>query len=153
MEIKNIQKHFEMVDEAEQVVMHKLKAAKALLDDVKTQLVHGTDMIATSQIQEWSVAIPIMCQDLTPYKEAYALTKKLFEIENKKIAAKNLLELDKKKTEIDQLNKLAGIGNETNAALTEYMRDMLTDTQDNLTSLNSALKKILEARNRGKEDK
>ena len=35
----------------------------------------------------------------------------------------------------------------------DYMRNMLGGTQDSLQSLNSTLKKILEARIRGREDK
>ena len=62
---------------AEEVIFNKLKVANRLIDDIKKQLVHGTDTITTIQIQEWAVVIPIISQELTPSKEAYALTKKL----------------------------------------------------------------------------
>lgn len=143
----------DIIRTAEEVVMEKLKSANALINDIKQSMVHGTDMITTTQIQEWAIVIPIICQELTPSKEAFALTKSLWEIELKKSAAKNLLELDKKKTEIDQINKLAGTEGETNKAIAEYMRNMLSNTQDSLTSLGSSLKKILEARIRGREEK
>lgn len=143
----------DIIKSAEEVIMQKLKSANALIDDIKSQMVHGTDMITTTQIQEWAVVIPIICQELTPSKEAFALTKSLWEIELKKSAAKNLLELNKKKTEIDQINKLAGTEGETNKAIAEYMRNMLGSTQDSLSSLGSSLKKILEARIRGREEK
>lgn len=142
-----------IVDKAEETIMKKLKSANELIADIKNQMVHGTDMISTAQIQDWAIIIPIICQDLTPSKEAFALTKSLWDIDLRCAAAKNILELNKKKTEIEQLNRIAGTEGEQKKAIMDYMRNMLGGVQDSLQSLNSTLKKILEARIRGREDK
>lgn len=141
------------VKRAELIAMDKLKAANNLVDDIKLQMAHGTDMIMTSQIQEWAIVVPLICKDLTPAKEAFALTYKLWGIEISQIEAKNLLELDKKKTEIDRLNKVAGTEGERRKAYSEYVRNMLGGTQDALQQLGNALRKILDARTANREDK
>lgn len=134
------------LSQAEKVVMEKLKAANALVADIKQQMVHGTDCITTLQIQEWAVALPIICEELTPAKEAFELTKNLWDIEIKQAAAKNLLELDKKKTEIETINKLAGTEGAKKKAIADYVRNMLSGTQESLWVLGNALRKILDAR-------
>lgn len=143
----------EILAKSQNVIEDKLKPALALIEDVKSQMIHGTDCITTAQIQEWAVVIPIICQELTPYKEAYALARQLWDIETKQAAAKNLLELDQKKTEIENINKLAGTKSGKEKAIQEYLRDMLTTTQENLCSLGNALKKILDARIANREAK
>ena len=143
----------DILGKAEPVIQAKLKAANALIADVKSQMVHGTDCITTAQIQEWAIVIPIICEELTPAKEAFALTKDLWDIETKQIAAKNLLELDKKKTEIEQINKVAGTEGSKKKAIAEYMRNMLSGTQENLWMLGNALRKILDARIANREAK
>lgn len=134
------------LSQAEAVVMNKLKAANALISDIKDQMKHGTDCITTVQIQEWAIAIPIICEELTPAKEAFELTKNLWDIETKQLAAKNLLELDKKKTEIEQVNRIAGTESSKKKAIAEYIRNMLGGTQESLWCLGNALRKILDAR-------
>lgn len=141
------------VKAAEDTVMTKLKSANALIEDVKSQMAHGTDCITTAQIQEWAIVIPIICEELTPAKEAFDLTKNLWDIETKQLQAKNLLELDMKKTEIEQVNKLAGTENSKKKAIAEYVRNMLADTQESLWMLGNALRKILDARIANREAK
>lgn len=141
------------VKAAEDTVMAKLKSANALIEDVKSQMAHGTDCITTAQIQEWAIVIPIICEELTPAKEAFDLTKNLWDIETKQLQAKNLLELDMKKTEIEQVNKLAGTENSKKKAIAEYVRNMLADTQESLWMLGNALRKILDARIANREAK
>lgn len=136
----------DIIRQAEATVTEKLKPANALIADIKQQMAHGTDCITTAQIQEWAIVIPIICEELTPAKEAFELAKDLWDIETKQLAAKNLLELDKKKTEIEQINKLAGTENAKKKAISEYLRNMLSGTQESLWCLANALRKILDAR-------
>ena len=66
----------------------------------------GVDVISTTQLQEWMMAIPVVIQDIVSHKEAYALAREMWDIETKQMGAKNLLELDMKKTEIYSLNQV-----------------------------------------------
>lgn len=136
----------ELVKKAEASAMEKLSMANELIADIKQQMIHGTDCITTPQIQEWAIAIPIIYQELTPTKEAFALTKDLWDIEIKRMAAKNLLELTAKKTEIEQINRLSATENEERKAISDYMRNMLGGTQKALEALGNSLRKILSAR-------
>ena len=138
---------------AEAVVQEKLKGANALIADIKSQMAHGTDCITTEQIQEWAIVIPILCQELTPTREAFALTKSLWDIELKQADAKNLMELDKKKTEIEIINRLAGTEGSKKKAIADYIRNMLTSTQESLWMLANAVRKILDARIANREAK
>ena len=70
----------------------------------------------------------------------------MWDIEIKQAAAKNLLELDKKKTEIETINKLAGTEGAKKKAIADYVRNMLAGTQESLWVLGNALRKILDAR-------
>nr|DAH56639.1 MAG TPA: hypothetical protein [Caudoviricetes sp.] len=131
---------------ASKVVQEKLKPANALIAEVKDAIRKGTDMISTTQLQEWALAIPIICEELIPEKEAFALTKDLWDIETKQMQAKNLLELDMKKTQIETINKLAGTENGKKKAMAEYVQNMLNGTQESLWCLGNAIGKILNAR-------
>ena len=143
----------QILAQSQKVIEQKLKPANALVADIKAQMVHGTDCITTAQIQEWAVVIPIICEELTPYKEAYELTKDLWDIESKQLQARNLLELDKKKTEIDNINKLAGTEHGKKKAIADYLHNMLAGTQESLWCLANALRKILDARIANREAK
>lgn len=134
------------VDKAQEIVDKRLEAAHALIDEVKQAMAHGTDCISTTQLQEWAVAIPIICEELATVKEAFGLTKELWDIETKRICAKNLLELDKKKTEIDNINKLAGAENSEQSVLAEYGRNRIGGAQESLWMLGNTIRKILDVR-------
>lgn len=131
---------------AQKVVEKKLAPANALIQEVKQAMSHGTDCITSAQLQEWAIAIPCLCADIVPAKEAFALTKDLWDIETKQLAAKNLLELDKKKTEIENINKLAGTENSKKRAMAEFVEKNLNGTQEALWCLGNAIRKILDAR-------
>lgn len=131
---------------AKKVVEEKLKPANALIAEVKEGIKKGTDLISTAQLQEWALAIPIICEEIVPEKEAFALTKDLWDIETKQLQAKNLLELDMKKTEIETVNKLAGTEHGKKSAMADYVRSMLNGTQESLWCLGNAIGKILNAR-------
>lgn len=136
----------EIVSTANEVASKKLEGARALIKEVKDAMSHGTDCITTSQLQEWAMAIPIICEEIVPHKEAFALMKDLWDIETKQLAARNLLELDCKKTEIDSINKIAGTENAKKRAISEYMQNILGGVQESLWMLGNAVRKILDAR-------
>lgn len=136
----------DILDQAQKVVEKKLGPANALIADVKAAMSKGTDCITTSQLQEWAIAIPIICEEIVPHKEAFALMKDLWNIETKQLAARNLLELDKKKAEIETINTLAGTENAKKKAISEYVTNMLSGTQETLWCLSNAIRKILDAR-------
>lgn len=135
-----------ILKQAQEVVDKKLSAANALIAEVKNAMAHGTDCISTAQLQEWAIAIPVICEEIVPHKEAFALMKDLWNIETKQLSAKNLLELDKKKTEIDNINVLAGTENAKKRAISDYVSNMLSGTQEALWCLGNAVRKILDAR-------
>lgn len=141
------------LSQAEEVIMKKLTAVNNLIGDIKSQMAHGTDCITTAQIQEWAIVIPVMSQELTPSKEAFALMRNLWDIEIKQAGAKNLLELTQKKTEIEQINRVAGTEGEKKKAISDYMRNMLSGTQETLYNLGNAIRKILDARIMNREAK
>lgn len=136
----------DVLEKASKVVEKKLAPANSLVAEIKQAMVHGTDCITTAQLQEWAIAIPIICEELVPHKEAFALTKDLWDIETKQLAARNLLELDAKKTEIETVNKLAGTENGKKKAIAEYVQNMLAGTMESLWCLGNAIRKILDAR-------
>lgn len=131
---------------AEKIVMDRLIPANALIKEIKTAMGKGIDLITSTQLQEWAVAIPIIIEEMIPHKEAFALTKDLWDIENRQLAAKNLLELDMKKTEIDNLNRIAGTDNLKNKAIASYMQSMLSGTHEALWVLGNSIRKIIDVR-------
>lgn len=141
-----VQRVDDIVKRANGVAMKKLENANNLVKEVKAAMAQGTDCITTAQLQEWAVAIPVICEELVPHKEAFALMKDLWDIETKQLAAKNLLELDMKKTEIESVNKIASTENAKKRAISEYIQNMLGGTQESLWMLGNAVRKILDAR-------
>ena len=141
-----VQRIDDIVKKANGVAMKKLESANNLVKEVKAVMAQGTDCITTAQLQEWAVAIPVICEELVPHKEAFALMKDLWDIETKQLAAKNLLELDMKKTEIESVNKIASTENAKKRAISEYIQNMLGGTQESLWMLGNAVRKILDAR-------
>ena len=143
---ETVQRVDDIVKRANDVAMKKLENANNLVKEVKAAMAQGTDCITTAQLQEWAVAIPVICEELVPHKEAFALMKDLWDIETKQLAAKNLLELDMKKTEIESVNKIASTENAKKRAISEYIQNMLGGTQESLWMLGNAVRKILDAR-------
>jgi hypothetical protein len=131
---------------AQEEIEPKLRPANALIAEVKQYMSKGVDLITTTQLQEWAVAIAVINSELVPYKEVFALTKNLWDIETRQISAKNLLEFEAKKTEIDAINKMATTTNAKKAAIAEYIQNMLDGTQEALWMLGNSVRKILDAR-------
>lgn len=131
---------------AEEEVHKKLAPANSLIAEVKNYMSKGVDLITTTQLQEWAMAIPVINSGIVPFKEVFALTKNLWDIETRQLSAKNLLEFDRKKTEIDAINKLATTVNAKKSAIAEYVQNMLAGTQEALWMLGNTIRKILDAR-------
>ncbi len=136
----------EVNDRALEVVKTKLTAGNALIKEVKTAMSKGIDMITTTQLMEWAVAIPVIIEDFVPDKEAFSLTKDLWDIEIRQMGAKNLLELDMKKTEIDAINKMSGTEHAKRRRIAEYVQNVLNGVQESLWMLSHAIRKILDSR-------
>ena len=143
----------DICNRAEKEVEKKLGPANSLLEEVKHYMSKGVDLISTTQLQEWAMAIPVINSGIVPYREVFALTKNLWDIETRQLSAKNLLEFDKKKTEIDAINKLATTINAKKSAIAEYVQNMLSGTQEALWMLGNTIRKILDARIAGGDTK
>lgn len=136
----------EIVERAKAVAADKLKPANRLIADVKQAMSKGLECVTVAQLQEWALAIPIICEELVPYKEAFVLMKDLWDIETKQLGAKNLLELDEKKTKIEIINRVSGTEHAKRKAISSYVQSMIGGTQESLWMLGHAVRKILDAR-------
>lgn len=122
----------EILKLAKETVDERIRPALKLIAEIKQALISGMDKVPFERLNEWSVAIPIICQELTPMRETFSLSKSLWDIETRKVAATNLLQLNIKKTEIEQINRLAGTKGEVEKAVKEYVRSVISGTQDSL---------------------
>lgn len=136
----------ETLARAKTVVDKILGGNAALIKDIKTAMAKGVDVIPTTQLQEWMMAIPVVIEDIVAHKEAYALARELWDIETKQMGAKNLLELDMKKTEIHSINQVAGTGHKKKEVIAEYVHSMLAGMQEALWVLSNAIRKIIDVR-------
>lgn len=134
------------IEKASKLVQSKLVPAHALIHEIKKAMSKGVECITTLQLQEWAIAVPILIEELVPIREAHSLTKTLWDIETKQLSASNLLELDKKKVEIENINKLAGTENAKKSAIAEYIRSSIGSVQESLWVLGNAIRKIIDAR-------
>ena len=143
----------DICERAKAEVDTKLRPARELISEVKSFMSKGVDLISTTQLQEWAMAIPVINSGIVPYKEVFALTKNLWDIETRQLSAKNLLEFDRKKTEVDAINKIATTTNAKKSAIAEYVQNMLAGTQESLWMLGNTIRKILDARIAGGDTK
>lgn len=135
-----------IVEQAESVSLKRLRPINNLIADIKNALQKGTDAIPTSTIQEWAVVTSVLMQEIIPAKEAYRLTQTLWDIEIKKAGAKNLLELERKKVDIAQINVIAGTEGQIKKSISRYMQEIMGMTYDSLSTLSFTLRKILDTR-------
>lgn len=136
----------DLLASAQAVVDELLAGNNALIKEIKTAMSKGVDMISTTQLQEWMMAIPIIIEEIVAHKEAYALTRELWNIEEKQMGAKNLLELDMKKSEIERLNRVAGTAFKRREALAQYVQATLAGMQESLWVLSNGIRKIIDVR-------
>lgn len=131
---------------ATEVMEKKLAVSNSLIEDIKKAVAKGMDKISMEQLQEWAIVIPIICEELVPHREVFALTRDLWDIEVKQLSAKNLLELDLKKTEIDNINRVAGTENAKKKAIADYMAKRLSGTAECLWTLSNGIRKMIDVR-------
>ena len=149
---QNIQ---EIVLRAQEVVGPKIEPVTKVIDDIKTQLVHGTDRIPTSTIQEWALALSITTTELSPHREAFALASMLWKSDINISNAKSLAErrAEQKKTEVENQNIINSEDKCIQKIIEDYMTSILKSTQENIYQLCSELNRILDARNWNRENK
>lgn len=136
----------DVVEQSRALVAKLLERNNALIAEIKSAMSKGMDMISTTQLQEWAMAIPIIIEEIVADKEAYSLTRELWSIESRQMAAKNLLELDVKKVEIENINRVAGTAHKKREAIAQYVQSMLAGMQESLWVLGNAVRKIIDAR-------
>lgn len=146
----------EIVARAQMVVQPKIAPVQRVLDDIKLQLAHGTDRIPTSQLHEWGLVLAIISTEMTPQKEAYALSSAFWKASMSKtkattVAARRL----EKKAIADAENEAVTLNTdkETERLIMEYMTSLLRTTKEDVYMMCSELNRIMDARSRWQEDK
>lgn len=134
----------DIVTKAEETVRKILAANDELIAEIKETMAKGVDVIPLSLLQEWSIAIPIVIEEIVSYREAYSLSRELWKLEEREMGAKNLLELDKKKTEIYEINKVAGTAHKKREAIAQYVQSMLAGHQEALWVLSATIRKMID---------
>lgn len=142
MEIINIQKA--ATAEADKVLV----SANRLIDEVKAVLKVGSDTLTMGQVEEWILVIPVMISELSPIKDAYELTRKLYTIDRDQIEAHTLLDATEKGGRRDAIITINTKDREVDKAVMYYIRDRAGNMVDVLQSLLISLMKIYNARTR-----
>ena len=132
------------LERAKELVDSILASNNELIAEIKATMAKGIDMIPMVLLQEWSVAIPIIIEDIVSYREAYSLSRELWKIEERQMSAKNLLELDRKKTEIHEINKVAGTAHKKREAIAQYIQGILAGHQEALWVLSTTVRRMIE---------
>lgn len=136
----------DILTSAKAIVSKLLQGNDLVVDEIKNAINKGVDLITTTQLQEWAMAIPIIIEEIVANKEAYSLTRELWNIETKQMSAKNLLELDAKKTEIENINRVSGTTHKKKEAIAQYVQSILAGMQEALWVLSNAIRKIIDVR-------
>lgn len=140
MEIMDIQKA--ATKEADSL----LRAAINLVDDVRQMLKAGSDTLTTPQIEEWLLVIPVMIAELSPVRDAYELTRKLYTIDGDQIKAKTLLDSTEKGGRREAIQTINTKEREVDKSVMYYIRDRAGNMMDALHSLLMSLMKIYSSR-------
>lgn len=136
----------EIIIQARDVVSKLLAGNNELIDEIKHAMKTGVDVITTTQLQEWMIAIPVIIEEIVAHKEAYSLARELWNIESRQMGAKNLLELEMKKVEIENINRVSGTAHKKQEAIAQYVQSMLAGMQESLWVLSNAVRKIIDVR-------
>lgn len=132
--------------QARAIVDKILESNNAIIAEIKNAMNKGVDVITTTQLQEWMIAIPIIIEEIVVNKEAFSLTKELWNIETRQMGAKNLLELEMKKTDIENINRVAGTVHKKREVIAQYVHAILSGMQESLWVLSNAVRKIIDVR-------
>ncbi len=138
-----------IVVEAQKLVDKILSANNELITEIKSSMAKGVDVITMTQLLEWSVAIPIIIEDIVSSRESYSLARELWKIEERQMSAKNLLEMDMKISEIDRLNKVIGSPHKKREAIAQYVQQMLAGHQEALWVLSTTIRRMIEIKMAG----
>lgn len=125
-----------------------LRAATNLVEDVKRMLKAGSDTLTMSQIEEWLLVIPVMIAELSPVRDAYELTRKLYTIDGDQIEARTLLDSTEKGERRKAIQTVNTKDREIDKSVMYYIRDRAGNMMDALHSLLMSLMKIVNYRMR-----
>lgn len=123
-----------------------LRAATNLVEDVKRMLKAGSDTLTMSQIEEWLLVIPVMIAELSPVRDAYELTRKLYTIDGDQIKARTLLDSSEKGGRREAIQTINTKDREVDKSVMYYIRDRAGNMMDALHSLLMSLMKIHNSR-------
>lgn len=123
-----------------------LRAATNLVEDVKRMLKAGSDTLTMSQIEEWLLVIPVMIAELSPVRDAYELTRKLYTIDGDQIEARTLLDSTEKGERRKAIQTVNTKDREIDKSVMYYIRDRAGNMMDALHSLLMSLMKIHNSR-------
>lgn len=123
-----------------------LRAATNLVDDVRQMLKAGSDTLTTQQIEEWLLVIPVMIAELSPVRDAYELTRKLYTIDADQIEARTLLDSTEKGERRKAIQTINTKDREIDKSVMYYIRDRAGNMMDALHSLLMSLMKIHNSR-------
>lgn len=123
-----------------------LRAATNLVNDVKRMLKAGSDTLTMSQIEEWLLVIPVMIAELSPVRDAYELTRKLYTIDGDQIEARTLLDSTEKGERRKAIQTVNTKDREIDKSVMYYIRDRAGNMMDALHSLLMSLMKIHNSR-------
>lgn len=119
-----------------------LKASMNLIDEIKRMLRLGSDTLTQGQVEEWLLVIPVMIAELSPIKDGYELTRKLYTIDTDQVKARTLLDATEKGGRRDAIITLNTVDREVDKSVMYYIRDRASNMIDALHSLLMSLMKI-----------
>lgn len=119
-----------------------IRAATNLVNDVKSVLQAGTDLLTLHQVEDWLLAIPVIISELAPIRDAYELTRKLYTIDADVVEARTLLDTTEKGGRREALIKINTKEREIDKSVMYYIRDRAGNMMDALHSLLMSLMKI-----------
>lgn len=125
-----------------------LAASMNLVEDVKRVLKVGSDTLTTSQIEEWLLVIPVMIAELSPIRDAYELTRKLYTIDGDQIKARTLLDTTEKGGRREAIQIINTKEREIDKSVMYYIRDRAGNMMESLHSLLMSLMKVANYRMR-----
>lgn len=123
-----------------------LAASMNLVEDVKRVLKVGSDTLTTSQIEEWLLVIPVMIAELSPIRDAYELTRKLYTIDGDQIKARTLLDTTEKGGRREAIQTINTKEREIDKSVMYYIRDRAGNMMESLHSLLLSLMKVHNSR-------
>ena len=123
-----------------------LRASTNLVEDVKRMLRAGSDTLTMSQIEEWLLVIPVMIAELSPVRDAYELTRKLYTIDGDQIKARTLLDSSERGGRREAIQTINTKDREVDKSVMYYIRDRAGNMMDALHSLLMSLMKIHNSR-------